>query len=401
DAIADAVSEWEAEGYPRASQAVMFRVNALSLQVERALVARGIPYRVLGGPEFFGRTEVKDVVAYLRVLANPRDAEALLRIFNVPTRGLGAKTEEAVLAHARAAGRPPLEAVLARDWPPSLPKRATEALKRFAELMERLQAFPVARVGDLVDEVLAATGYLAWWEGKAAKGRALDPQRNLDQLRGLAREFQDDLGGDLAGFLQQTALMGERERRDAFADPVTLLTVHASKGLEFDSVVLIGAEDDLFPHQMTAGDPGGLEEERRLLHVACTRARRRLVLTFCNRRTKFGTSQPSVPSRFLRDLPRDGVEWLGGGATADRPPQPGRDVRFEPDADDPLLHLRRGSAVRHAEYGRGTVVDVRSRARGLDATVCVRFEDGAERRFILGYCKLEALDAGPEDDVVF
>ncbi len=392
DAIAEAVRTWAAEGFARRDQAIMFRTNALSLPVERALVARGIPYRVLGGPEFFGRTEIKDVLAYLRVLVNPRDEQAFLRILNVPPRGLGAKSEDALVALARERRMAPLDLVAGRQWPAGLRKAAIEALERFADLIGRLRALPTDRPASLLSAVLEETDYIPWFESRPAKGREFDPLRNLEQLRVLARDFEKEIGGTLLQFLEQTALVGERDRESPHDDPVTLLTIHAAKGLEFDSVILVGCEEELIPHVNALRDPDGLEEERRLLHVAMTRARKRLVLTLCERRTRFGRDQYGAPSRFLKEIGTEGVEFFGGGAAADVEFDPGRALEPEADPEDPLLNLNSGARVRHPTYGEGDVVRVRSRTLGLDATVVVRFEDGTERALVLRYSKLEALD---------
>jgi DNA helicase-2/ATP-dependent DNA helicase PcrA len=248
---------------------------------------------------------------------------------------------------------------------------------------------------------LEETEYVAWFESRPTKSRGLDPLRNLEQLRVLARDYEKEIGGTLGQFLEQTALAGERERDDDREPPVTLLTVHAAKGLEFDSVILVGCEEEILPHVNALRDPDGLEEERRLLHVAMTRARRRLVLTLAERRTRFGRDQYGLPSRFLRELGTESVEFFGGGAAAEVAFDPGREIEREPDPEDPLFRLRPGSAVRHPHYGAGEVVRLRGRSLGLDATAVVRFGDGVERALVLRYSKLTADETGDGDDVEF
>lgn len=400
-AVAQAVLEFEGDGFERDEIAVMFRVNALSLPIERALLERGVRYRVVGGPEFFGRQEVKDLLAYLRLLANPLDGQALLRILNVPARGIGDRTVDLLAAEARRQGRPLAEVIAARAWPSTLAKKATGALTAFADLLDRLSdATESAGPGATLESVLTHTGYAAWWSGRASKGHSQDPLRNIGQLLAFAHEAEDSLKIDLRTFLEQTTLLGDRDGDDR--EKVTLLTVHAAKGLEYKAVILVGVEDDLIPHANARMGPGGLDEERRLLHVAMTRARRRLVLTVAGRRVRFGREQAALPSRFLRDLPGADVERYGDTGPSWQPdddePAGSRVLRdASDDPDDPLLSLRPGASVRHPDYGTGSVLRLRSRHLGLDASVVVRFGDGSERTLILRWAKLMVLDSGLDD----
>ncbi len=389
--LAHEILAWEAEGFRRSEIAVMFRLNALTLPFERALMARGINFRVLGGPEFFGRQEVKDLVAYLRVLANPFDIQALSRIINTPPRGLGEKTQAMIFDAARAAGVAPLQLVRDRGWPDSVGKRADTALRQFAALYDELVELPKDRVGGLLEAVMRATGYADWWAGRSASAQLIEPLRNIGQLLAFAGECEEQLGVDLQGFLEQTALLTNLEGREE-VERVTLTTIHAAKGLEFDAVVVVGVERDLLPHATALNEIGGIDEERRLFHVAMTRARRRLIMTHCGQRTRFGREQPSQPSPFLSDLPSGDVEWVGDARMGTMRDDERR-IEREDDWDDPILRLSPGSTVRHAEFGDGQVVRVRNRGQGLDATVVVRFRGGAERNFLLRYAKLTVLEA--------
>ena len=193
-------------------------------------------------------------------------------------------------------------------------------------------------------------------------------------------EFDRDRQGTLQEFLEQSALLTDADRDDPDPDKVTLLTVHAAKGLEFGAVVVVGVEDDLIPFATARDKPVELDEERRLLHVAMTRAKRRLILTCAATRTRFGRDQSSSPSRFLQDLGNEGVEWRGAGSMTGRSGPPGLALELEPDPDDPLLHLRPGRWSATPEWGLGKVRHVRSRQRGLDAVVYVTFEDGNRAR---------------------
>jgi DNA helicase-2/ATP-dependent DNA helicase PcrA len=396
--IADDVSRWRREGdFAPSDVAIMFRINALTLPFERELLARGIPYRVVGGPSFFGRAEVKDLVAYLRTLANPLDSLALLRILNVPTRGIGDKTKEALVGAAAGARVPVREIVARRAWQ-GVSRKSAEALDRFADLLEELGSLPSAPVARVLHAILESTGYADWWTGRAPRNPSMDPLRNVEQLVSFAQEFDRDRQGTLQEFLEQSALLTDADKDEPDADKVTLLTIHAAKGLEFGAVVVVGVEDDLLPYGAGESTPAEVEEERRLLHVAMTRAKRRLILTCAGSRVRFGRDQSSAPSRFLKDLGEQGVEWRGAGSLEGRSGPPGLELEMELDDDHPLLNLRPGALVRHPDYGLGKVRRIRSRSQGLDAIVQVCFEDGSERGFQLRYAGLSVVeDAGGDD----
>jgi DNA helicase-2/ATP-dependent DNA helicase PcrA len=390
--IATRVVQWIRAGdFGREDVAIMFRINALTLPFERELLARGVPYRVVGGPSFFGRAEVKDLVAYLRVLANPFDSLALLRVLNVPPRGIGDKTRDALLAAASEARVPLREIVARRVWP-AVPRKSAEALDRFADLLDQLGEIPTAPVRRILETIVSETGYAEWWKERGSRNPSIDPQRNIDQLVSFAYDFDQQHQGPLQAFLEQSALLTDTDRDEPGAEKVTLLTIHAAKGLEFGAVVVVGVEDDLLPHATTASTPAGVDEERRLLHVAMTRAKRRLILTCAASRTRFGRDQSSQPSRFLKDLGTAGIAWQGGGSMSGRPVQAGIGIELEPDPDDPLLNLRKGARIRHPEYGVGTVTGVRSRQRGLDAIVSACFSDGTERAFGIRYAGLSVVE---------
>ena len=373
-AIAKAIEDWEADGYARREIAVFFRTNALSLPVERVFVQAGIPYRMIGGLEFFARQEVKDLIAYLRFLANPRDLVSLLRIINLPTRGIGQKTQEQIIALARRRGTYP--GALIREPGPfeGLTARASKAVEGFGRVLAALDRAHEDNddVEPLLQAVIDETGYGDYWKLKASKSGSLDPYGNIGQLTSLANDFDKHFKTGMVPFLEQISLLTDLDRWDAAEERVSMLTLHSSKGLEFDAVLIVGVEDGLIPHIISAQEADGLEEERRLLHVGMTRARRRLVLTHANTRSRFGRSQAARPSPFLDEIGKDGVEFFGRPTSG--PAGPGGfdddEERWLADEDHPLVWLRKGHRVMHPEWGEGVVLSLRPswwRAGGLSA----------------------------------
>ncbi|NRA96857.1 MAG: UvrD-helicase domain-containing protein [Planctomycetes bacterium] len=387
DSIAKAVREFESEGYDRTSMAVFYRTNALSLPIERALLGDGIPYVVVGGLEFFARAEVKDLLAYLRFLANPADVVSLSRILNVPPRGIGKKTQQGVIEQARASGQQIGEFLRDADGFSAFPTRARKALTSFAKRLQELDGHTDLPVARFISTVLDLTTYADYWKAKATKAGSLDPYQNIGQFVTLAEEFDRVQGGSLPDFLAQVALLTDLDRTERKDEAVSLMTLHTSKGLEYDVVFLVGAEHGLLPHAMSMDTQHGLEEERRLFHVGVTRARRRLVITCAGARTRFGRAALASPSPFLDEIGLDGVEHYGDVGL-----RPGRDAEdaFDRDEEDnPLAHLRAGAPVWHPDYGAGTVVTLRGRGRGLDRKVVVNFENEGRRTLILRHSQLD------------
>ena len=402
-AVATLVRSWREAGLSRNEMAIFYRTNALSLPVERVLLQEGIPYQVVGGYEFFARAEVKDLVAWLRFLVNPRDTLALLRIMNVPPRGLGDRSRQEIIERSRHRGLPP--GLLLEDLAvfSGLPKRAFRALEEFAgivsDLRPRSEAGGVSR---LLKTILAVTGYGTWWEGRAQKSGSLDPYQNIGQFITLAQEFDAMDGRGLAAFLEQVSLLQDTDRWSEEEDRVSLMTLHTSKGLEFDAVMIVGAERGLLPHQMSTDDPGALEEERRLLHVGLTRARRRAVVTWAASRTRFGRRTPGIPSPFLDELGLEGVERhettpRTSGPRWDRDTDPGFDPEPFEGSDHHLAALAAGARVWHPDFGKGTVTRLKGRAGGLDRKVIVTFDGDQVRTLVLRHSNLEILEDAGED----
>ncbi|MBV9234037.1 MAG: UvrD-helicase domain-containing protein, partial [Candidatus Eremiobacteraeota bacterium] len=302
---------------------VLYRTNAQSRVFEEALLGEGIPYRVVGGVGFYARTEVKDVVAYLRYIANPSDAIAFKRIVNVPRRGIGQQTLAALVHAANAAGVSVGEAIFdSAILRKAVPKKLKE-LERFAELIGALRKFARdSTVADLLVAVMEQSGYVRELQSEDTHD-ARARLENLSELVGVAREYEaGDDEPSLAGFLANIALVSDLDALDEDASYVTLMTLHSAKGLEFSSVFLTGLEEGVFPHSRTLTEPDELEEERRLAYVGITRAIDRLFLSYASRRALFGNTYAYPKSRFLEELPA--IDVLEGDSVPLPRPSGGR-----------------------------------------------------------------------------
>jgi DNA helicase-2/ATP-dependent DNA helicase PcrA len=380
--VAGEISRALDEGAGPADVAVFYRMNAQSRVLEDVLVRQGIGYRVVGGPRFYERAEIKDAIAYLQVLHNPADEVSLRRIVNQPRRGIGAASLERLAAHAGQMNWSLLEAI-ENSSSVGLGTAAGGRVREFATLIAELRDLvATATPAELLEQILEQTGYKAMLEGERtfeSQGRI----ENLDELVGVAREFVDrgEEDASLATFLQEISLYSDSDSLSEARPEVTLMTLHNAKGLEFPIVFVIGLEEGLFPHQRSR-DEGDEAEERRLCYVGMTRARQSLTLTHAHTRTIFGVRGYNLPSRFLSELPADEIERERKAPAWQAPPAPAG-LR---GPEQPVLALSIGDDVRHATLGEGTVI-------GLDRdVVAVRFrEDGSERRLMLGYAPLERI----------
>jgi DNA helicase II / ATP-dependent DNA helicase PcrA len=369
------------EGYSADEVAVFYRTNAQSRVLEDVLVRQGIAYQVIGGPRFYERAEIKDAIAYLQVLDNPWDAISLTRIANKPRRGIGDTTISKLQAYAEAHGISLFEALA---YPQeagvgAAPLKAVDALRTLlVSLQSAAQEFAVPA---LIEAVLERTGYLDALEAERtieARGRI----ENLQEFVGVGQEYvQQAPEPSLSGFLQEISLYSDQDAIRGEQSLVTLMTLHNAKGLEFRAVFMIGIEEGIFPH-IRSIEEQGVEEERRLAYVGMTRAQERLVLTHATSRSLWGSRTFNLPSRFLDELPEEGVvrerlrpaSWSGYGA-------PG----VQPREDVPSLSA--GDSVRHGTLGEGVVLRVEP-----GGVVTVRFaDDGAERRLMLEYAPLEKI----------
>ena len=385
--------------------AVFYRTNAQSRAVEEVFVRVGLPYKVVGGTRFYERREVKDVLAYLRVISNPTDTVNLRRILNVPKRGIGDRAS-ACIAQLAERERVPFVAALGRPQDaPGIATRSVAAITAFTSLLEALRDLHEggSGVGDLLEAVVEQTGYLA--ELRASQ----DPQdetrvENLAELVAVGREFDEsEPNGSLEDFLERVSLVADADEIPDGSDAeaadngvVTLMTLHTAKGLEFPVVFLTGMEDGTFPHLRSMGDNKELEEERRLAYVGITRARERLHLSRAIVRSGWGTPQYNPASRFLDDIPADLVFWQRTETTGMRPSSTpavatlaGRPGVRSP-GNRPMISLKAGDRVSHDSFGLGTVVRVEGEADKAMAHVDFGTDTGV-KRLLLRYAPLERL----------
>src|SRR5438270_8871092 len=383
--------------------AVFYRTNAQSRVFEEVFIRVGLPYKVVGGVRFYERREVRDALAYLRVIVNPLDEVSLRRIINVPKRGIGDRAIEQVDAHAQRQRLSFIDALRAVEEAPGMATRSINAVQEFVTLIEELMAVAAAdpSPADILEAVLDKTRYVA--ELQASD----DPQdegrvENLQELVSVAREFEEARpDGTLADFLEQVSLVADADEvpdQDADAEKgeqgvVTLMTLHTAKGLEFPVVFLTGLEDGVFPHMRSLGDAQELAEERRLAYVGITRAEQRLYLSRTLVRSAWGAPSYNPGSRFLDDIPADLVEWQGqldsspSQLAADRALRRGR---VAGPGLRPIPSLSPGDRVNHDAFGLGRVVAVRGVAESTEAEVDFGGDVGT-KRLLLRYAPLAKL----------
>ena len=389
--VIDRIQGWVAQGHARADCAVLYRSNAQSRLFEERLINEGIPYRVYGGLRFFERAEIKDALAYLRLIASRHDDASFDRIVNVPTRGIGAKTVDAVRERARGEKISLWEAAQKLIGSSELPARAREALNVFLRLIERLARETAGlALGEVVEQMLAGSGLIEHY--KKEKGEKAESRvENLEELINAARGFEHDEteGLDpLSSFLAHAALEAGEGQAEEWEDCVQLMSLHSAKGLEFPLVFLTGLEEGLFPHQHSLEDPSRLEEERRLCYVGMTRARERLVLTQAELRRLHGNEHYTSPSRFLAEIPEELVHEIRAKPVATAYYQTGL-AQGLPAVEPPPDSMRLGSRVRHDTFGDGVVL--RYEGHGPHARVQVNFEAVGTKWLVMGYANLQPL----------
>ncbi|HYZ56475.1 MAG TPA: DNA helicase PcrA [Streptosporangiaceae bacterium] len=376
--------------------AVFYRTNAQSRVFEEVFIRVGLPYKVIGGVRFYERREVRDLLAYLRLIANPADEVSLRRILNVPKRGIGERAEEYVAAYAQRERVTFAEALSRAGDVPGLSARSVQAIERFTALIEGLRELAAeGPVADLAEAVLDRSGYQTALE-ESTDLQDASRVENLQELVSVAREFDSQHpDGSLADFLEQVSLVADADQIPEGADRsgmVTLMTLHTAKGLEFPVVFLTGMEEDVFPHQRSATDERELEEERRLAYVGITRAMRRLYLTRAVARNWWGRPAFHRQSRFLGEIPAHLLEWRRDEGSATAPAMERAAAR--PGMDSPgnrrVPALSPGDKVTHDKFGLGTVVSVDGAGERAEAKIDFGADYGV-KHLVLRYAPLEKL----------
>jgi len=422
DFVVTRILEWTQRGGQRHEAAILYRSNAQSRAFEEALIMARVPYRVYGGLRFFERAEIKDALAYLRLLINHDDDASFERVINLPPRGIGARTLDAIRDGARTTGSSLWQAAQA-SLHGSERARSAGAVQAFLQLIERLASGSAELpLQELVDHVIEQSGLIAHYQKERAdRGEAR--VENLRELVSAARGFEPE--GELPplhGFLAHAVLESGETQAEAFEDSVQMMSLHSAKGLEFPLVFMSGLEEGLFPHQRSQSDLEGLQEERRLCYVGMTRAMRQLYMTYAEQRRLHGSDTYNSPSRFIGEVPAELIEEVRprirvaraavgfehGGADergyggygerwgGDRSPANGRSAARSADARSGASlgetlagGMRLGSRVRHGKFGEGVVLNIEG--QGPHARVQVNFERQGSKWLMLQYANLQVM----------
>ncbi|HEY6208970.1 MAG TPA: UvrD-helicase domain-containing protein [Gemmatimonadales bacterium] len=413
-------AEWLAGEYARLAAetdlpyeglAILYRTNSQSRPLEEAFRFRGIPYRLVGAVSFYERREVRDVLAYLRLIANPADDEALVRIANVPRRGIGDASLAQLVRTAGQWRKPLLETARAADRLPDVRPNVREAFQGLAGLIDGLrERYGEADPATVLEQVIAATGYGRYLAEEGPEG--IERLENVQELIAGAAEWAETAATDVEGdggepgptllerYLTHAALVTPADQGAGASNGVTLMTVHMAKGLEWPVVALAGLEDGLFPLARSAGEPGGLEEERRLCYVGLTRAREKLYLSWARTRYRNGRLEVSEPSRFLEALPPHVVEERSTTPTWDRAQRPAAErarraarapveVDWQAETSQDAPRYAAGERVRHRKFGGGVIRAVSGSGRDLKVTVEFDDQEIGAKQLLVAYAGLE------------
>jgi DNA helicase II / ATP-dependent DNA helicase PcrA len=387
DFVVNRIREWVARGGARREVAVLYRSNAQSRVFEEAFLNARMPYRVYGGLRFFERAEIKDALAYLRLIASRADDTSFERVVNLPVRGIGARTMDLVRDNARANTTSLWNSAIACAQG-ALPQRAALALQSFLGIIDKLAGeVQGLELHEQVDHVIQMSGLIEHYKkekGERGEGRI----ENLLELVSAARGFSPETEAEtelspLESFLAHAVLESGEGQADPYDDCVQMMTLHSAKGLEFPVVFLAGMEDGLFPHQRSVADLAGLEEERRLCYVGATRAMRHLYITYAEQRRLYGVDTYGQPSRFIGEFPPDLIEEIRPRLQVSRPIFVKRSSSLE---ETPAPNMRMGSRVRHAKFGDGVVLNFEG--NGPHARIQVNFERQGTKWLMLSYANL-------------
>ncbi|EGR2180903.1 DNA helicase II [Vibrio parahaemolyticus] len=387
------IKEWQDKGGALNDAAMLYRNNAQSRVLEEALIQAGLPYRIYGGMRFFERQEIKDALAYMRLMANRNDDAAFERVVNTPTRGLGDKTLETIRRAARDRGCTMWEASVAMLDEQVLAGRAAGALGRFIELITALEDDTLEMpLHEQTDHVIKYSGLFAMYEqekGEKSKARI----ENLEELVTATRQFEKPEEAEemslLTAFLTHAALEAGEGQADEFEDAVQLMTLHSAKGLEFPLVFMVGVEEGMFPSQMSAEEAGRLEEERRLCYVGMTRAMQKLYITYAEMRRLYGQDKYHKPSRFIRELPETCLDEVRMKAQVSRPARSGRFSQTAVKENFNETGFSLGSRVMHPKFGEGTIINFEG--SGPQSRVQIAFNGEGIKWLVTAYARLEKL----------
>jgi DNA helicase-2/ATP-dependent DNA helicase PcrA len=387
--IADRVSAWVNQGRDRSECAILYRSNAQSRILEEFLIRQGIPYRIYGGLRFYDRQEIRNALAYLRLVYYRHDDAAFERVVNIPTRGVGNKTISDLREHARDQSISLWQACVERLELGLIKGKAGSSLQHFINMIDDLcDQQTELSLSQLTEQVLEKTGlkdHHAKEKGEKGQARV----ENLNELLSATKDYdpEDDELGPLATFIAQAALDAGEQQADEHQDCVQMMTLHSAKGLEFPCVFLAGMEEGLFPHQMSMEEPGRLEEERRLCYVGLTRAMEKLVITYAESRRLYGQEKFNPISRFVREIPANLMQEVRIKNSISMPVSFSKEASFGFAQDACPFQL--GQVVRHPSFGEGAVLNYEG--QGAHARIQVNFSESGSKWLVLSYAKLEAI----------
>ncbi len=399
--IVGQIQKWQEEGNLRAESAILYRSNAQSRVMEESLIRAGVPYKIYGGHRFYDRLEIKNALAYMRLVSNRDDDTAVERVINVPSRRIGTRTIEAIRAQARAENISMWRAANEVVEYKKIPKNACDALQGFLNLVNQLDSDTQGtKLEELTDHAIQLSGLIPHHlkeKGEKAQSRI----ENLEELVNAAKQFNqqwiqtEDEGEEqqqntpLASFLDQAALDAGEAQADENQDSVQLMTLHSSKGLEFPLVFMVGMEEGLFPGSKSAEETGRMEEERRLCYVGITRAMRQLYFTHAESRRMYGQENYNRISRFINEIPIELVEEVRLNATVSRPltARPQTNMYIQEQEQNSGLHI--GQRVFHDSFGQGIVLS--AEGVGAKTRVQVNFDDAGIKWLVLGFTSLQAI----------
>ena len=400
--VANKMEELMTEGYKPSDFAILYRTNAQSRSFEEVFMRRNISYKLVGGLRFYDRREIKDIIAYLKLIQNPVDDVSLKRIINVPKRGIGNVTMERIEEYANKTGESLYSAILSVDEIPKLSKRATDNLKKFADMINNFFAMKeVMDLKEFIEKIIYDTGYIKELEEEGS----IESRTRLDNIRefiSVAVDFEvTNPDGTLEDFLANISLLSDVDKTADVDDSVTLLTVHSAKGLEFPVVFMVGMEEGLFPISRALNNESELEEERRLCYVAITRAERLLYITYAKIRTIYGNTNYTLPSRFIDEIPENLVatsaEIEKEMPTTDKEQLikvrdfsgKAQKSKSKPKVSVDSGKIKVGIKVSHKKWGIGTIVQVKDRDN--DKEIVIAFDKVGLKRLLLSIAPIEIL----------